>query len=57
MPTLKPLAYALSILTFTATLGACSSQDAHSSLAEQTTLKLSSTPFWQQNNIQGSQAA
>ena len=57
MPTLKPLAFALSIVTFTATLGACSSQDVQSPLTEQTVLKLSSTPFWQQNNIQGSQAA
>ncbi|WP_339688611.1 phytase [uncultured Pseudoalteromonas sp.] len=57
MPTLKPLAYALSILTLTATLGACSSQDVNSTQPSQTTLKLNSAPFWQQNNVQGSQAA
>ncbi|MEH6396735.1 phytase [Pseudoalteromonas sp.] len=57
MPTLKPLAYVLSIFTLTATLGACSSQDVHSSSSEQTAPQFSSTPFWQQNNIQGSQAA
>ncbi|CAM3919267.1 MULTISPECIES: phytase [Pseudoalteromonas] len=57
MPTLKPLAYALSIITFTATLGACSNQNVQPSASEHTALKLNSTPFWQQNNIQGSQAA
>ena len=55
MPTLKQLTYALSILSLTTTLAACNSQNTN--VTTQDHSLVTSTAFWQQINVQGSQAA